>query len=146
MRRRLPAGLRWRLLLALLATSAVTLGATALVVLPPLQDRLRDQSVEEPRGRRRAANTSGVRARARPQLREDDAPGWRTYRHRAARGPPNELNSQADARVLVLDDSAACRATRPRPPPGFVYDSEFTRPAAAARCRVAIAGHVRRRR
>ena len=46
MRRRLPAGLRWRFLLALVATSAVTLGATALVVLPPLQDRLRDQSIE----------------------------------------------------------------------------------------------------
>ena len=46
MRRRLPAGLRWRLLLALLATSAVTLGATALVVLPPMQERLRDQSAD----------------------------------------------------------------------------------------------------
>ncbi len=46
MRRRLPAGLRFRLLLALLATSAVTLGVAALIVLPPLQDRLRDQTVE----------------------------------------------------------------------------------------------------
>ena len=47
MRRRLPGGLRWRLLLALLATSAVTLGVTALVVLPPMQDRLRTQSAED---------------------------------------------------------------------------------------------------
>ena len=46
MRRRLPAGLRFRLLVALLATSAVTLGVAALIVLPPLQDRLRDQTVE----------------------------------------------------------------------------------------------------
>ncbi len=46
MRRRLPAGLRWRLLLALLATSAVTLGVAALVVLPPMQDRLRNQSAD----------------------------------------------------------------------------------------------------
>ena len=46
MRRRLPGGLRWRLLLALVATSAVTLGATALVVLPPMQDRLRSQSAD----------------------------------------------------------------------------------------------------
>jgi sensor histidine kinase regulating citrate/malate metabolism len=46
MRRRLPAGLRWRLLLALVATSAVTLGAVALVVLPPMQDRLRQQSAD----------------------------------------------------------------------------------------------------
>ena len=54
MRRRLPAGLRWRLLLALLATSAVTLGAVALMVLPPMQDRLREQSADslEDAGRR----------------------------------------------------------------------------------------------
>ena len=46
MRRRLPAGLRWRLLLALVATSAITLAVAALVVLQPLQQRLRDQSAE----------------------------------------------------------------------------------------------------
>ena len=46
MRRRLPAGLRWRLLLALIATSAITLAVAALVVLQPLQSRLRDQSAE----------------------------------------------------------------------------------------------------
>ena len=56
MRRRLPAGLRWRLLLALVATSAVTLGATALVVLPPMQDRLRDQSADSLRDAVRTAN------------------------------------------------------------------------------------------
>ena len=33
MRRRLPAGLRWRLLVALVVTSAVTLGVAAVVVL-----------------------------------------------------------------------------------------------------------------
>ena len=38
-------GLRPRLLAALLFTSAVTLLAAALVLLPPLQDRLRRQSV-----------------------------------------------------------------------------------------------------
>ncbi|MCW2992385.1 MAG: histidine kinase [Solirubrobacterales bacterium] len=38
-------GLRPRLLAALLATSLVTLGAAAIVLLPPLRDRLRDQSV-----------------------------------------------------------------------------------------------------
>jgi len=37
-------GLRPRLLVALLLTSAVTIGAAALSLLPPLQDRLRDQS------------------------------------------------------------------------------------------------------
>lgn len=37
--------LRPRLLAALLATSLVTLGAAAIVLLPPLRDRLRDESV-----------------------------------------------------------------------------------------------------
>ena len=43
-RRRLPRGLRPRLLLALLLTSAVTLGIAATVLLSPLPDRLRQQS------------------------------------------------------------------------------------------------------
>src|SRR5439155_26124871 len=42
-------GLRPRLLAALLATSAVTLVAAALTLLPPLRDRLRDQSVHNTR-------------------------------------------------------------------------------------------------
>jgi hypothetical protein len=37
-------GLRGRLLLALVATSAVTLAVAAAVTLSPLQDRLRQQS------------------------------------------------------------------------------------------------------
>ena len=44
LRRRLPRGLRPRLLLALLLTSAVTLGIAATVLLSPLPDRLRQQS------------------------------------------------------------------------------------------------------
>ena len=40
-RRRLPRGLRPRLLLALLFTSAVTLGIAATVLLSPLPQRLR---------------------------------------------------------------------------------------------------------
>ena len=109
MRRRLPAGLRWRLLLALLATSAVTLGVAALVVLPPLQDRLRDQSVERledavrrQRGRVRAelaALTQGRRA-------------LDGVRHAALRCRRTELQHQSRARVLVLHDHAGCPATR----------------------------------
>jgi signal transduction histidine kinase len=40
-----PSGLRGRLLLALVATAAITLGATAAVVLGPLREKLRSQSV-----------------------------------------------------------------------------------------------------
>jgi signal transduction histidine kinase len=42
-------GLRPRLLAALLATSLVTLGAAAIVLLPPLRDRLRAESVRSAR-------------------------------------------------------------------------------------------------
>ncbi|MFL5844850.1 MAG: ATP-binding protein [Solirubrobacteraceae bacterium] len=42
-------GLRPRLLVALLATSLVTLGAAAIVLLPPLRDRLRAESVRSTR-------------------------------------------------------------------------------------------------
>ena len=78
MRRRLPRGLRPRLLLALLLTSAVTLGVAATVLLSPLPDRLREQSAHEParrpcwpprrrlRGRRCATQPEGpVRRPAR---------------------------------------------------------------------------------
>ena len=43
-------GLRTRLLAALLATSLVTLGAAALALLPPLRERLRNQSVAAAQG------------------------------------------------------------------------------------------------
>ena len=68
-------GLRGRLLLALVLTSAVTLAAAAAVVLGPLQQRLRDQSTESLRaavlaarprfedGAARAASPSTARSR-----------------------------------------------------------------------------------
>jgi signal transduction histidine kinase len=49
-RRRLPGGLRPRLLLAFILTSAATLGVAATVLLSPLQDRLREQSAVNLRG------------------------------------------------------------------------------------------------
>src|SRR5256886_6506211 len=45
MRRLRPPGLRVRLVLALLLTSAVTLAVAALTLLPPLERRLRDEEV-----------------------------------------------------------------------------------------------------
>jgi signal transduction histidine kinase len=41
------SGLRWRLLIALVVTSAVTLAAAAAALLPPLQDRLREQRADD---------------------------------------------------------------------------------------------------
>jgi signal transduction histidine kinase len=45
-RRLIPSGLRGRLLLAFVGTSALTLAVAAAVLLGPLRERLRDQSVE----------------------------------------------------------------------------------------------------
>jgi signal transduction histidine kinase len=41
------SGLRWRLLVALVATSALTLAVAAAALLPPLQDRLRTQRADD---------------------------------------------------------------------------------------------------
>ena len=104
MRRRLPAGLRWRLLLALVATSAVTLAATALVVLPPMQDRLRDQSAD---------SLEAQVAAAQPKF-QDVFEATRREAARPTATTPSplgelaaELNSQSNARVMVLDDDGS---------------------------------------
>jgi hypothetical protein len=57
-------GLRPRLLLALLVTSAVTLAAAAAALLPPLQDRLRRESARSNRhGRARSPADDGFATR-----------------------------------------------------------------------------------
>jgi len=114
MRRRLPGGLRWRLLLALLATSAVTLGVAALVVLPPMQDRLRAQSAD-------SLETQVAAALPRFQdvfegLDEDEDTSDFAYRGALAQ-PAVDLNSQTNARVMVIDDTPG--STDP-----FLYDNE----------------------
>jgi signal transduction histidine kinase len=92
MTRRPLAGLRGRLLLALVLTSMVTLGAAAAVVLGPLQNRLRDTSV---------SNLETAVLSARPgferAMRERD-PNARLLE---ARDRAIELREQTDARVLV---------------------------------------------
>jgi signal transduction histidine kinase len=119
MRRRLPAGLRWRLLLALLATSVVTLGVAALVVLPPMQERLRDQSAED--------LEDAVRT-AKPKFEaviDGLDPGASPLDYRFALGvPASELGEQTNARVLVGNPQLLPGDSTSRPP-GFVYDSEF---------------------
>jgi signal transduction histidine kinase len=120
MRGRLPAGLRWRLLLALVATSAVTLGATALVVLPPMQDRLRGQSAESLETQVRAVQTKFQEVFQK--LDEANAPPGDYRLELIELG--SDLNNQTDARVMVLDVLMPGDPTEE--PPGFLYDSEFT--------------------
>jgi signal transduction histidine kinase len=120
MSRRLPGGLRWRLLLALLATSAVTLGVTALVVLPPMQDRLREQSAD---GLLDAVlQTNGAFEEVYGKLLERKAP-LLDYSS-AFSAAAGDLNGQSDARVLVMDESGQ-PSNSTELPPGFVYDNEF---------------------
>src|SRR5689334_16172820 len=126
MRRRLPAGLRSRLLIALLATSAVTLGVAALVVLPPLQDRLRDQTVETVQD----AVADHIR-----QFDEAVAPvlaqkGLSTEQQLARTyakflDPVRALSDQSSARVGVLHKTLQS-SVADGPTPAFLYDSEFS--------------------
>ena len=128
MRRRLPAGLRWRLLLALVGTSAVTLGAVALMVLPPMQDRLRDQSIENLESA--VDQNVGAFTRKLEALENSDI-DRENFRFEFF-AESSQLTAQSpNARVLLQDDttqSADPRATGQ----GFVYDSETTPPPKRA--------------
>jgi len=116
-----PGGLRLRLLLALVATSAITLGAVALMVLPPMQDRLRDQSAESLED---AVGSSLVDFQTVfRELEERHAP--RTEFLTALPAPSNELNDKSDARVLVMDDTTLpSDYDEGQPSGGWLYDSE----------------------
>ena len=145
MRRRLPGGLRWRLLLALLATSAVTLGVTALVVLPPMQDRLRTQSaedlenaVEASRSSFQAVFTELDKKPVPSQYDTAEFTLWQDRYENDLRVPSNDFTRQTDARVLVLDDTLMPGSAL-QAPPGFLYDSEFTSVPPRA-MRFALAG------
>ena len=119
-RRRLPAGLRARLLLAMLATSAVTLGVAALVVLPPLQDRLRDQTVET------VENAVAEHVANIDQTIDDIGPDRRLADYYSPLFTPlRPLQDQSGARVLVLHKTLQSSAER-GPAPAFLYDSEFS--------------------
>ena len=120
-RLRLWGGLRGRLLLALVLTSMVTLGAAAAVVLSPLQQRLRDQSIESLR--------AAVLA-ARPRF--EDALKQRGINRELALGTEAfELSDQTAGRVLVTD-LALTPADDEESPPGFLADSESGPPPRQA--------------
>ncbi|HET8953179.1 MAG TPA: HAMP domain-containing sensor histidine kinase [Solirubrobacteraceae bacterium] len=91
MRRRLPRGLRPRLLLALLLTSAVTLGIAATVLLSPLPDRLREQS---------ATNLRGAVLASRPAV--EKALKDSAENEFALQGVAEELRQRTDGRVVLF--------------------------------------------
>ncbi len=94
MRRLRPPGLRTRLVLALLATSAVTLGVAALTLLPPLERRLRKEEVE---------SLLSTTVAFRPAFQDVEAdPGRRPTS--VLSGAARSLARRTGARVVVFDD------------------------------------------
>jgi signal transduction histidine kinase len=106
MRRLRPPGLRVRLVLALLLTSAVTLAVAAVTLLPPLERRLRDEEV-------RALVSTAQSSRA--AFQDADVPRGKE----AATLAPQirSLERRANARVVLFDASLQ-PAVDTRPPIG----------------------------
>jgi signal transduction histidine kinase len=93
-RRLRPPGLRVRLVLALLLTSAVTLAVAALTLLPPLERRLRDEEVH-------ALLSTAQSSRA--AFQDADVPRGKEA---AALAPQiRSLERRANARVVLFDAS-----------------------------------------
>jgi signal transduction histidine kinase len=129
--RRALRGLRGRLLLALVATSAVTLAVAAAITLSPLQERLRNESASALRDA-----TDDMRSEFSNALREtndetnkaegrDYAPGEVARRERRASAlfePAFELRERTgNARVLVADRGFTNRAGES---PAFIFDTD----------------------
>jgi signal transduction histidine kinase len=102
-RRRLPRGLRPRLLLALLLTSLVTLAVSSTVLLSPFPDRLRQQS---------AVNLRAAVLASRPPV--EDAVDKRFEDQFQIRSVAEELRQRTDGRVVVFG---------PFRPDDVVYDT-----------------------
>jgi signal transduction histidine kinase len=88
-----PAGLRGRLLLAFVLTSAMTLGVATAVVLGPLREQLRRQSVENMEG-----PVLGATGRFESELRKPPE-------QRDLAGTAFELSERTDSRVMVSNAS-----------------------------------------
>jgi signal transduction histidine kinase len=125
-------GLRGRLLLALVATSAVTLTVAAAVTLSPLQQRLREQSesnlqsaVESSRsGFEKVITDNPIKRNAK----ESDRDTALTSRSFAFYGPASDIRSRTDARVLVLDPSLQPRPDLGGGSPAFLFDTDSGSP------------------
>ncbi len=144
-------GLRGRLLLALVATSAVTLAVAAAITLSPLRERLRTQSQENLQTAVDEAMPKFQTTMA-PLLKEIKVPtsshgrkldaGTIRDNYQAARDanlqdvvnrvyePANAVRERTDARVLVLDPSLSPLPSlnSTETAPAFLYDTSYGAP------------------
>jgi signal transduction histidine kinase len=113
------SGLRWRLLVALVATSTVTLAAASAALLPPLQDRLRTQRADDlatatetdALGFERAIEQSLERTRR-------ETPDTRRF----------ALQQDVQSRALILRQRTGARVLVTDAVPGPVYDTDNDAP------------------
>ena len=127
MARIVPRGLRGRLLAAFIVTSSLTLVVAATVLLGPLQNKLRTQSIDNLR-----ETVLGVQPQFEAALRPKIPPPKANETEPLARAPvlhriaelrkaAFELGQRIDVRVAVdADDADGAN------PPDFAYDSDFT--------------------
>jgi signal transduction histidine kinase len=124
----LPGGLRGRLLLAFVGTSAITLAVAAAVLLGPLRERLRDQSVEN-------LSDAVMAARGEFQSAWGDEAELDERAQFELEEQARALVERSDARVMVGNRSV----TRPRldepdtVTPGFEIDTELAEAPRDAR-------------
>jgi signal transduction histidine kinase len=108
-------GLRWRLLVALVATSALTLAVAAAALLPPLQDRLRTQRADdlEAATLTEAASFQRGLAEALRRTRGQPLPVVTFELQNAVRDRAQTLRLRTGARVVVDDAIPPTDPTRP---------------------------------
>ncbi len=147
-------GLRGRLLLSLVFTSAVTLVVAAAITIGPLQSRLRDESAGALQESTESVRSDFSTALSETKLKtERQARPESTARtcEKARRNRANELSPLAfdlrdrtnGARVLVTDLSFTDRFGEDAP--AFLVDTD-SQPDDASALRLAIRGRARPRR
>ena len=154
-------GLRGRLLLAFVATSAVTLAVAAAITLSPLRERLRAQSQDNLETAVAEAMPK-FQATMSPLLKEIKVPTTHEGKRRDAKDirtdyddkrienlqsvantvyePANDVRERTDARVLVLDPSLSPLPSlnSTETAPAFLYDTSYGAPETGEAMRLGV--------
>jgi signal transduction histidine kinase len=117
-------GLRGRLLLALVLTSAVTLAVAAAVTLSPLQQRLRDQSESSLQESVNSQQLNFARAMTEAPAKGETPQALQARRIRDLNAAATDLRDRSSAR-RVLVANAAMTAPVGQPGTSFLTDTDF---------------------